>query len=198
MGFERGEAMKSPELKGQVVEIEEPMLARLIATLEEMIKRYQALLFLLQREKQLMVEGNLDDLAGCLLEKERFMGFLRQLEERRLSEMIPLARRFQITLPSSEGQGISLRQLADAVTGSHKTQLLSCHERLRALCASVSEINQINGLLTNRFLRQVNALLGLLIHLSPMPLTYQSQGLSNGEMFSKRLLMSTGSFYTQV
>ncbi len=77
-----------------ITDIEEPLLAKLLLTLEEMVKRYQRLLPVIQQEKRLMIEGNLNDLIPCLSEKEGLLGELKQLEERRLRQIDPLVKRF--------------------------------------------------------------------------------------------------------
>jgi len=192
-----------------ITDIEEPLLARLLLTLEEMVKRYQKLLSVLQREKALMIEGNLNDLIPCLSEKEALLGELKLLEARRLREIDPLAMRFQrhenmcrtehlpngTRMTSRTQEGISLRQLIGVVSLPYRGRLLSCYDRLRALLASVTEINQINGLLVGRILQQVNALLGLLTHLSTAPQTYQASGTFNHDFQTSRVLRPTGSFH---
>jgi flagellar biosynthesis/type III secretory pathway chaperone len=180
---------------GCITDIEEPLLARLLATLEEMVKRYQALLSVLQLEKRLMIEGNLNDLAPCLNEKSELLLELKRLEERRLSEMDPLARRFQ--LPSQSFDSVTLRQLISVASLSYRGRLLSCYDRLRALLAAVTEINQINGLLVGRILQQVNSLLGLLTHLSTTPSTYQSSGLFDHDFQPGGRYRATGSLHVR-
>jgi flagellar biosynthesis/type III secretory pathway chaperone len=174
---------------GSITDIEEPLLARLLFTLEEMVKRYQKLLAVLQKEKGLMIEGNLNDLVPCLSEKEVLLAELKALEERRLREIDPLARRLQMT-SRSEGT-LSLRQLIGVVSLPYRGRLISCYDRLRALSSSVTEINQINGLLVGRILQQVNSLLGLLTHLSTTTQTYQATGFSH-DFQSSRALRPTG------
>jgi len=176
-----------------ITDIEEPLLIRLLFTLEEMVKRYQKLLSLLQREKGLMIEGNLNDLIPCLNEKEVILGELKTLEERRIREIDPIARRFAMTSRAEEG--VSLKQLIAVVSFAYRGRLMSCYDRLRALIASVTEINQINGLLVGRILQQVNGLLGLLTHLSSTSQTYQASGSFNNDFQSGRALRPTGSFH---
>ena len=182
-----------------ITDIEEPLLIRLLFTLEEMVKRYQKLLSVLQREKGLMIEGNLNDLIPCLNEKEAILGELKGLEDRRLREIAPLARRFQMTSRLQEGAtcpaGVLLRDLIGVVSLPYRGRLISCYDRLRALLSSVTEINQINGALVGRILRQVNSLLGLLTHLSTTPQTYQASGLFNRDFQSPRALRPTGAFH---
>ncbi len=209
--------MALQEVDHNITDIEEPLLARLLLTLEEMVKRYQKLLPVLQQEKRLMIEGNLNDLIPCLSEKEGLLGELRQLEERRIREVNPLAKRFRVGAgfkpaplgdsppskgshpsPVSQGQDtIPLRQLIDLVPIRYREPLLSCYNRLKALSSSVVEINQINGLLIGRILQQVNSLLGLLTHLSSVPSTYQAGGVLSHDFQNGRFFRSTGSFHTR-
>ncbi|MEK7286658.1 MAG: flagellar protein FlgN [Nitrospirota bacterium] len=161
-----------------ITEIEEPILSRLFLTLEDLIKQYQQLLSVLQLEKGLMIEGNLNELCFCLNQKDGILEEIQKTETRRGKEVEHLAQRFRLTSESSEG--VSLRQIINVVSFSYRGRLLSCHDRLRALLAAVTEINQINGLLVGRILQQVNALIGLLSHLSMAPQTYQSSGQSSG------------------
>jgi flagellar biosynthesis/type III secretory pathway chaperone len=176
-----------------ITDIEEPLLIRLLFTLEEMVKRYQKLLSVLQREKGLMIEGNLNDLIPCLNDKEALLAELKELEDRRLREIDPLARRLQMTARSEEG--VSLRQLIGVVSLPYRGRLISCYDRLRALLSSVTEINQINGLLVGRILQQVNGLLGLLTHLSTAPQTYQATGSFSHDFQSGRALRPTGALH---
>ena len=194
-----GQKMATETRDACVTDIEEPLLARLLLTLEEMVKRYQKLLSVLQLEKGLMIEGNLNDLIPCLNEKEELLQELKTLEERRLLEIDPLARRLQMASRSQEGVtpngGVSLRQLIGVASLPYRGRLISCYDRLRALSSSVTDINQINGLLVGRILQQVNSLLGLLTHLSTTPQTYQSGGFLSRDSQSGRHLRPTGSLH---
>jgi flagellar biosynthesis/type III secretory pathway chaperone len=177
-------------------------LEKLLTTMEAMIHRYQQLLETLQEEKGLIIEGNLGDLSICLIEKEKLLGELKRLEATRLREIEPLSamvspRPMDVTTSAEAGRpewtalppqsasrpsGLTLRQLIRWVSSPYQERLSSCYERLRALSASVSEINQINGLLSVRILQQVNSLLGLLTHLSAMPSIYQSSGFFHHDL----------------
>jgi|GEM_PF-2046979 len=147
------------------------VLAPLLSTLEEMIHLQQEMLSVLQREKKLMIGGDLDDLLHCLQEKEILLGHLQRLEQRRQEEILPLAQQGGVA-----DRPLTLKQLIQIVPVPFRKQLTSCHARLEAVTASIQELNQINGLLVNRILEQVTALIGLLRHLSsPVPI-YQPNG----------------------
>ncbi|MEK7747687.1 MAG: flagellar protein FlgN [Nitrospirota bacterium] len=176
-----------------ITDIEKPLLSRLLLTLEEMIKQYQILLSVLQLEKGLMIEGNLTELVPCLNKKEEILEEIRKLEARRVKEIAPLARRLRLDAPSFPG--VTLRQIIGVISFPYRGQLSSCHDRLQALLAAVTEINQINGLLVGRILQQVNSLIGLLTHLSNTPQTYQSSGLFGGDSQTGRPNQQVGALH---
>ncbi|MBI3803032.1 MAG: flagellar protein FlgN [Nitrospirae bacterium] len=149
----------------------DPFLAPLLFTLEEMIRVQQGMLAVLQREKKLMIGGELNDLLRCLQEKEALLGQLQRLEQHRQEEIRPLAKQW-----GSEDQALTLKQLIQRIPDPFRSQLASCHARLEALTASIQELNQINGLLIDRILEQINALVGLLRHLSSTVPIYQPNG----------------------
>jgi len=90
---------------------------------------------------------------------------------------------------------LTLRQLIQLVPSPYQERLSSCYERLRAVSAAVSEINQINGLLSSRILQQVNALLGLLTHLSAVPSIYQASGFLHHDLQNGYAQRSAGMFH---
>lgn len=73
-------------------------------------------------------------------------------------------------------RSLTLKQLAQRVPGPFRSQLTYCHTRLEALTASIQELNQINGLLIDRILERITALVGLLRHLSSTDPIYQPNG----------------------
>lgn len=143
----------------------------LISTLEEMVRLQQELLSLLQREKKLIIDGERDELLRCLQEKETLLGRLRGLEQRRQAEVIPLQRQW-----GGDDQPLTLKQLMERIPDPFRSRLASCHVRLEALMSSIQELNQINGLLVNRILEQIGALVGLLRDLSSTVPIYQPNG----------------------
>ncbi|MDC4205788.1 MAG: flagellar export chaperone FlgN [Candidatus Manganitrophus sp.] len=78
----------------ETLTVPDALLIPLVSTLEEMILVQQEMLSLLQREKKLMISGELDDLLRCLQEKENLLGRLRGLEQRRQAEIAPMARQW--------------------------------------------------------------------------------------------------------
>jgi len=149
----------------------ESLLIPLIKILDEMILSQQEMLSLLQREKKLMIQGDLDDLLRCLQEKERLLGRLHRLEQQRQEQIAPWIERRGEVKPA-----LTLKQMIQRTPEPYRSRLASCHQRLEALTASIQELNQINGLLVERILQQVTGLLGLLRHLSSAVPIYQPNG----------------------
>lgn len=169
----------------QTITVPDIFLTPLISTLEEMIRVQQEILSLLQREKKLMIGGEVDDLLRCLHEKENLLGRLRGLERRRQEEIVPLAQQ-----GGGDDRALTLKQLAQRIPEPFRSQLAYCHTRLEALTASIQELNQINGLLVDRILERITALVGLLRHLSSTDPIYQPNGAlqhfpSGGRAISK-------------
>lgn len=155
----------------ETLTVPDVLLIPFVSTLEEMILVQQEMLSLLQREKKLMIGGELDDLLRCLQEKENLLGRLRGLEQRRQEEIAPMARQW-----GGEDRPLTLKQLAQRVPEPFRGRLTDCHTRLEALTASIQELNQINGLLIDRIQERITALVGLLRHLSYTDPIYQPNG----------------------
>ncbi len=158
-------------------------LIQLIATLEDLVKAYQQFLGLLQREKVLMIDGDVNPLIQCLSEKEGLLGRLSQLEIKRQDELVVLGKIYN--LPE---QSFSLPDLVALVAEPYQSQLHSCHLRLLALSASIKEINEVNSLIVERTLQRVVTLIGLIKHLALPVSTYQASGcLTDFPVFGKTI-----------
>ena len=162
---------------------QEGLLVRLLAALEEMTQLQQQLLSVLQREKSLVIEGDLDLLLSCLAEKESVLSRLDRLERERQEIMGPLAESL-----NRDASSLSLRQLIAFVREPYASRLASCHQRLEALSGSIAELNRINGLLIEKTLGQISSLLGLLRHLSLASPIYQATGLASEQPLGGRVL----------
>ena len=158
-------------------------LARLGQTLEDLIGLQQRFVGVLQHEKALIIEGDLDRLAVCLAEKEALLVPLRQLDAQWRDQIEPIAR-----LAGHAGGAMSLGRLIELVGEPHRGRLRSCQQRLAALKASMVEINQINGLLIEKTLKKIDDLMDLLRHLSSGAPIYQPTGLLSQSRSAGRLL----------
>lgn len=172
-----------PVNQGSTCDIPQDMLTRLVAVLEEMVTAYQQLLTLLQIEKNLIIEGDIESLVPCFDEKEERLRYLNVLESKRCEVMGLIARQIAV------GQRpLRLKQLLSKVKGPCHNQLRSCQVRLEALMASIAEINQINGLLVERVLGQITNLVGLLRHMATVFPTYDPSGLLRDHLSSGRTI----------
>lgn len=146
-------------------------LEALTAILEELIEEHQQLLPVLQDEKRLMVEGEVDDVLPCLQAKERLLHRVRETELRRREAVDSLA-----ASAGHPSEGWTLSRIIGLAAPAYATRLRSCQARLESLTASMIELNQLNGLVAERILTRVNGLIGLLRHLSSAAATYQPSG----------------------
>ncbi len=140
---------------------------RLIETLQEMEPLYQQLLSMLQNEKRLIIEAKTDPLVRCAREKEVVLTRLAQLEE----ERIAATRRLLPQNPS-----LTLKTLIPLVVPVYREKLASLHRSLDVLTASITELNQMNGILIERVLAQISDLFALLRYLTPAGETYEPTG----------------------
>jgi len=163
-----------PQCKNRVAvsDIPEGSLIPLQEVLEEMVRLHQQFLTLLQREKGLMIEGEVNPLIRCLTEKEGVLGQLHQLEAKRQQAMLPIAKGVGV-----DAHMLTLKRLIPLVSEPYRSRLQSAHERLAALSASIVEINEINALLVERTLQQVTTLVGLVKYIAQPLSTYQATGM---------------------
>jgi flagellar biosynthesis/type III secretory pathway chaperone len=155
----------------------------LTAVLEELIEVYRQLLPVLQAEKGLMVEGEVDDVLPCLNEKELLLHRVRETELRRRDAVEAL-----VASTGQPSQGWTLSRIIALAPPASAMRLRSCQARLESLTASMIELNQLNGFVADRIVTRVNGLIGLLRHLSSAAATYQPSGALHEAPLSGRFL----------
>lgn len=140
---------------------------RLFTTLEHLLQEHQTLLSTLQEEKRLIVEGKIEALLSCVSEKEALMRRIMGLEKERL-----------LILQGIDGikPTLNLKTLILHVVPVYRERLKRLGGQLDVLMASITEINQINGILVERVLGQISDLFKLLRHLTSDGDTYQESG----------------------
>jgi flagellar biosynthesis/type III secretory pathway chaperone len=146
-------------------------LLRFLSTCEETVAGHERVLGVLQRERRLVVEGNVDALIPCLSEKEESLGALARLERRRRAELGTLCA--EVGVVGTVGRIEPLTRLVPEV---YRARLASCQARLDALTASVAALNQINGRLVDRVRAHVEGLVGVLTRLAFPPTAYEATG----------------------
>jgi flagellar biosynthesis/type III secretory pathway chaperone len=162
------------------------LLIQFYSTLEEMIKGYQQLMAILQREKTLIIEGNSEELISCLLQKEGSLSLLNGLEVKRQKEIEVIGNALGL-----DEKPLTFSKLIDSVREPFKSKFHNCKNGLEALTASMIEVNQLNGLLVDRTLQKISGLIGLLKQISAVPLTYSSSGAANPYPAKGRTLVRT-------
>ncbi len=145
---------------------ETDMLA-LCTILEEMVSASKKLIVLLQDEKRHIIEGEVDRLLKLSSEKETVIQYLARLNQDRIAVL---------QLSDRNDPPPTLRDLIPLCPDIYQNRLRTAHLRLEALSAGINELNQMNGLLTDRVLRQIAGLLGVLGHLNTAGSTYAQSG----------------------
>lgn len=159
------------------------ILLQLMSILEEMVQLHQRLLSILQKEKRLIIEGDHEALVLCLGKKEVVLSCLSQLESNRQEIMAKIEGQIGEKQPE-----MTLKEILPLVPETHRNRLLDVHRQLDILTTSIHEINQINGILTERVLQQISGLVGLLKHLIPNGLTYQQTGMIHDVLSAGRMI----------
>ncbi len=161
--------------------IAETDILALCTILEEMVGASKKLVNLLQDEKRLIIEGDIDHLVRLSSEKEAAIEHLARLNQDRIAVL---------QLTEGNDPPPTLKTLIPFCPDIYQNRLQTAHMRLEALSAGINELNQMNGLLTDRVLQQISGLLGVLTTLSPSGPTYAQSGMiqtlpTDGRTFGK-------------
>ncbi|MFQ5596601.1 MAG: flagella synthesis protein FlgN [Nitrospiria bacterium] len=141
---------------------------RLLKVLEEMIPSHQQLLTLLQNEKRHIIEGAVEKLVQCSIDKEKVLYDLNGLNRQRIDLLQ------QLNHPNPPQ---TLNALLPGCSEKHRRRLRDVQAKLEALTASIHEINQMNGILVERVLGQISSLLGLFKQMCRETPVYQQTGV---------------------
>jgi len=154
----------------------------LCSILEAMVTASKKLMRLLQDEKCCIIAGDVDQLIHLSSEKEATIEQLAKLNQDRIAVL---------QTNHHNDPPTKLSTLISLCPGRYRSRLQTAHTRLEALSAGIQELNQMNGLLTDRVLRQISGLLGVLKQLGPAGPTYEQSGLiqalptTSGRTFGK-------------
>ncbi|NOY85634.1 MAG: flagellar protein FlgN [Nitrospirae bacterium] len=150
----------------------------LLDTLEHLLQEHQTLLFILQEEKRLIVEGKIEGLLSRVNEKEAVMRRIAGLEQERIGMTDRL---------EGQKQRPSLKTLILHVVPIYRAKLNGLRKKLEVLTTSITEINQMNGILVERVLTQISDLFTLLGHLTSDGETYQGSGKMSKQLMSRTI-----------
>lgn len=147
------------------------LLEDLAQVLGQETEKYEALLRLLRRERDLIVKGNLQVLAELVKRKETLVLELKVIQEARLTLMSKVSAMHDIPLVE-----LTLFRLAELVPAPHATSYRNLLNRLAVLAARLVEENDWNKALLDRSVAYIRGSLSLLTSaVSPVPL-YQDDG----------------------
>ena len=136
------------------------LLTELLGLLEQETELYQALLNAIDKEKQAVIDTDLDKLNEATIVKENLLLKLRILDEQR----IHLLRKIAIFLGQSEDT-LSLKNLSRMVEAPHASRLKRCRKMLLSLIAKIQTANSQNRALFSHSLELVKGSMNLLNNL---------------------------------
>jgi flagellar biosynthesis/type III secretory pathway chaperone len=161
----------------------EHLLKKLIGLLEHTTELYQALLAVVQNEKNAVVALDLQQLNEACKAKDNLLLKLRILEEQREQIMARLAAEI-----GCSPQGLTLSQLSLLVDESYACRLVALSRDLLALIQSLQSATQQNKFLISHSMQLIQSSYKLLNNLMAAdPLYYRSGNVQNTDRTGKLL-----------
>ena len=157
----------------------------LLDILEKEVELYREFLTLLQRERQYMIDLSLDRLHECNNQKEAVILNLKVLDESRVDVIDSIRNGDQSASPT-------LSMIIEKAPARYKGGLESCRSNLRSLVGSIREINQINGVLSERAINYTRSSLSFLNRLFHELPVYLSSGQRGQRKRTGRLVSKKG------
>lgn len=161
-------------------------LNELIATLEQTHTLYGNLLQVVETERQLVLQSNIEDLSAVLVDKQNILAQLNILEKRRNAQIQQIAD--EMNIPS---QQFNLSTLAAHVSAPYTDQIQHWRMELGGLVASIGKANEENRSLLRHCLTIVQGGLQFLQHWAAPPSVYGASGKIDGGAGGGRLLSGT-------
>jgi len=149
-------------------DIAETDLLALCTILEALVEASRMLIALLQDEKRYIIEGDVERLLPLTAEKEAAIEHLSSLNQHRIAVL---------QMADRKASPPTLNTLIPLCPDLYQNRLRTAQTRLEALSTGINELNQMNGLLTERVLQQISGLLAVLGSLSPSGPTYAQSGM---------------------
>jgi flagellar biosynthesis/type III secretory pathway chaperone len=140
-----------------MTEQQSELYKNLEAVLEDEVKIYRTLLDTVRREKELIVEANVEELNQSNQAKENMILKLRGLE--RIREKA--ARDLALTV-GANAERPRLLEIAVKLLDPEASKLRSIHATLELLIGRIREFNEANGALIESSLRTINGALGVI------------------------------------
>jgi len=161
----------------------EHLLKKLIGLLEHTTELYQALLAVVQNEKNAVVGLDLQQLNEACKAKDNLLLKLRILEEQREQILVRLAAEI-----GCSPQGLTLSQLSLLADESYACRLVDLSRDLFALIQSLRDATQQNKFLISHSMQLIRSSYNLLNNLiAADPLYYRSGNVQNTDRTGKLL-----------
>ncbi len=144
---------------------------RLILNLEELTKQYRLLLDLVRKEKQILIDANVELINESNLQKEVLVSKIQELDALRISFANELAQKLNI--PNNE---VRLLNISRQLGGADGDKLRSQHAALELIIKRLSELNKENSIYAESALRNVGHALDNIKETLMGQKTYQNKG----------------------
>ena len=147
------------------------MTERLISNLEELTKNYRQLLDLVRKEKQILIDANVDLINASNLQKEILINKIQELDVHRTNYANEVAEKLNIA--KSEAR---LLNIANHLGGPHGDKLRSQHSALEMLLKRTAELNKENATYADAAVQTVGKALDGIRETLMGQKTYQNKG----------------------
>lgn len=144
---------------------------QLVSCLDQLVKVYRALLEVVRKEKEILVDSNIDSLSENNRAKEAMIIKIKSLETQRIRCAKDLAH-----LIGADPERPRLSDIASRFDGVHGEKLRNAQSVLELLVKRVSEINKENERLVHSALSSINGAMQSIKETLQDKNTYQSQG----------------------
>lgn len=144
---------------------------RLISTLDDLLRGYRALLEMVRRERQALVESDVNQLNDINEDKEAIIVRLRALENQRQRYL----REAMLEL-ALETESPRLMEVATHFPFEAAERLRNVHSALNLLLKRLAQLNQENEQIAAAALKNVSQVLKEIKRSTQPPQTYQNKG----------------------
>lgn len=147
---------------------------KLATNLDDMTKAYRALLDLVRKEKDFLLQSEIDKLRENNVAKESTLGKLKALDGARERYAKDLA-----NLVGSDVENPRLLDIAQKINGAQGDQLRNIHATLELLVRRATEINQENERYAQTALKSLDGAMGNIKETLVGKTTYERKGKMN-------------------
>ena len=144
---------------------------KLISNLEDLTKNYRQLLDLVRKEKQLLIDANIDFINESNFQKEVLLTKIQELDAHRVDYASEVADKLNI----SKGDA-RLLNIANHLGGAQGDKLRSQHAALEMILKRLSEINKDNAIYAEAAVHTVSKALESIRETLMRQKTYQNKG----------------------